>query len=476
MFKPLYSTFIPLLLFNAVLMSIEMVGPRLLAPYFGITSFTWTSMISVTLLGISIGYFIGGVLFDRIKNQAWLYSAIIIITAVYIILVAVFKHVVLNFLLHNSSVLWGTILSAFVLFLIPCIGIATIPVVITAKFLQKHTQEKGKKLGLVLGVSTFGSLVGIFCTTFLLIPYIGSEAILYLFAIILAVSLLFLPFKKNVLWIVLLVSFSAYAGITTKQNISIVDIDSFYQRIFVYQTIDEKNKDSIRVLQLNNQINSGQYLAKPTELVYPYNQKIFDIIKHKKKKESILLLGGASFSLPVTLSSEFAKTLIDVVEIDPMVVKVSEKYFLKDPFNFTVYVDDARHYMNVCSKKYDVIILDVFTSLYNIPDFLATAETFKKLSSMLQPEGYIIINTLGSLTGKHSAFVSNVHYTAKAYFSFASVIPVQDPKMYANIQNIILFFSSDSLQPHNFINTSSLKKGTLLTDNFSPHSILQCLP
>src|SRR5512143_1578765 len=54
---------------------IEIVAGRILAPFVGVSLYTWTSIIGVVLAGISIGAFLGGKLADRHprrKTLGWL--------------------------------------------------------------------------------------------------------------------------------------------------------------------------------------------------------------------------------------------------------------------------------------------------------------------------------------------------------------------------------------------------------------------
>ncbi|MBI2349215.1 MAG: fused MFS/spermidine synthase, partial [Deltaproteobacteria bacterium] len=50
---------------GAVLMALEIVGSRVLAPYFGSSIFVWGSLISVVLAALSVGYYWGGWLSER---------------------------------------------------------------------------------------------------------------------------------------------------------------------------------------------------------------------------------------------------------------------------------------------------------------------------------------------------------------------------------------------------------------------------
>src|SRR3990172_8773760 len=51
---------------------IELVAGRILAPYVGVSLYTWTSIIGVVLAGISVGAYLGGLLADRYPRQATL--------------------------------------------------------------------------------------------------------------------------------------------------------------------------------------------------------------------------------------------------------------------------------------------------------------------------------------------------------------------------------------------------------------------
>ena len=57
---------------GAVLMALEIVGSRVLAPYFGNSIFVWGSLISVFLAALSVGYYWGGRLSDRNPSFAQL--------------------------------------------------------------------------------------------------------------------------------------------------------------------------------------------------------------------------------------------------------------------------------------------------------------------------------------------------------------------------------------------------------------------
>lgn len=53
---------------GAVLMSLEMVGSRLLAPTFGSSIYIWGSLIVVVMTALTLGYYFGGRIADKFPN------------------------------------------------------------------------------------------------------------------------------------------------------------------------------------------------------------------------------------------------------------------------------------------------------------------------------------------------------------------------------------------------------------------------
>jgi len=50
---------------STCMMVLELVAGRIIAPYVGVSLYTWTSVIGVVLAGMSLGNYLGGKLADR---------------------------------------------------------------------------------------------------------------------------------------------------------------------------------------------------------------------------------------------------------------------------------------------------------------------------------------------------------------------------------------------------------------------------
>ena len=174
---------------GGVLMGFEMLGSRYLYPYFGGGIGTWASLISTVLLALTIGYFAGGEIVDHYPSPRVIATAVGL-AAAYLALVPVSADRVMAGILEGMGDGPGGILTgAAALLLLPLSFLGTFsPVAI--RLLIRTTEESGRIAGFVYGISTVGSVFGTLFTTFTLIPAIGSRAITYLFAGVLALSAL----------------------------------------------------------------------------------------------------------------------------------------------------------------------------------------------------------------------------------------------------------------------------------------------
>jgi MFS family permease len=174
-------------LVGGVLMGFEMLSSRYLYPYFGGGIGTWAGLISTILLALAIGYFAGGAVVDRFPSPLVIAGAIAI-SAIYLGLIPVTAEDVIRAILSGiGDGPAGIIAASCALLLIPMSLLGMFSPV-SLRLIIRSTDEAGRWAGLIYGISTLGSVFGTLGTTFALIPSIGSRAITYLFALILAFS------------------------------------------------------------------------------------------------------------------------------------------------------------------------------------------------------------------------------------------------------------------------------------------------
>lgn len=179
------SLYVTAFLVGGVLMGFEMLGSRYLFPYFGSGIGTWAGLISTVLIALTLGYFFGGQIVDRIPSPRFIATAIAI-AAGYLSLVPATADKALMCILNSvGEGPLGIMVAASGLLLIPLSLLGTLSPV-CVRLLTRTTSESGRVSGLIYGISTVGNVFGTLFTTFALIPTFGSRRITYFFAGILA--------------------------------------------------------------------------------------------------------------------------------------------------------------------------------------------------------------------------------------------------------------------------------------------------
>lgn len=183
-----YKGFLLLIAFvcGAIVMGIELVGSRVLSPFFGNSIFVWGSLISVFMGALSLGYYVGGWFSDK-KPHLFKLAGIIYLSALFILFIPLIGKPVNNLISDlNFDVRWSTLFASTILFFCPIalLGVVS-PYII--KMSTNHFDKIGVNSGSVYAISTLGSILGTLITSFYLISIIGVKAIFYCFGIILII-------------------------------------------------------------------------------------------------------------------------------------------------------------------------------------------------------------------------------------------------------------------------------------------------
>src|SRR5499425_1005456 len=182
---------------GGVLMALEIVGSRVLAPYFGSSIFVWGSLISVVMAALSLGYYWGGWLSAREPSYARLLTLLLIPGIVIFFLPFIYPTV-------NewvAGVDFGTrlnpLIASSIFFLLPGVFLGTVsPYVI--RLAATRLSTVGSTAGTLYALSTCGSIFGTLLTAFYLIPLIGvSNIIHFLGMILICLSLVVVPLVKT---------------------------------------------------------------------------------------------------------------------------------------------------------------------------------------------------------------------------------------------------------------------------------------
>jgi hypothetical protein len=164
-----------------VSMGYQLVGSRLLYPYFGSTIYVWALLISTFLLSFSLGSFIGGAVTQSPPGPARRRRLLLLSLAGvlgFLVTAALGRPILDAIDPAEGSQTLDLALACAALFLVPiCATSALSPIL--ADLASRLGRATGPASGLVYGVSTAGNIAGILLTVFVLIPNLPVSTILY---------------------------------------------------------------------------------------------------------------------------------------------------------------------------------------------------------------------------------------------------------------------------------------------------------
>lgn len=164
------------------LMSFEILGSRVLAPYFGQSIYVWGALISVLLAALGVGNYYGGIMADR--HQGFVMPLLMtILCAGYFLITPWLSGYICRFIsFHINDPRAGVLLAAGLVFWLPafCLGAITPNLV---KLLVNDLKRLGRGSGHLLGISTAGNIAGTLLTAFFFIGRYSTGLSIQLLAV-----------------------------------------------------------------------------------------------------------------------------------------------------------------------------------------------------------------------------------------------------------------------------------------------------
>ena len=413
---------------GADLMGLEIVGSRILAPYFGNSIFVWGSLISVVLAALSLGYWLGGMAADRWPRPSVL-GLLIALSGIMIGLLP-FVYPPLNRAIAASDL--GTrlspLVSSLVLFLIPSVFLGTVSP-FAVRLQARAVASVGTTAGGLYAVSTAGSIAGTLVTAFYLITVLGVANIVHGLGLtlLLVAAAVFLGDGRAARAALALVGvgllFSAAVWQARTQAAEpglLLDMDSFYNHI---QVVD---LSGTRYMDFDNLRQSAMLLDDPWELRLRYTRFLALALAFTPEPKRALVLGLGGGSFPKRLYRDYPQVVVEAVDIDPEVLAIAKRYFqVPEDSRMRLHVRDGRRFVRETDARYDLIFLDAYNS-DTIPFHLTTREFYRELTARLAPGGIVVSNIIGTLRGPQSAFFRAMYRTLAETFPAVHVIPTYD--------------------------------------------------
>lgn len=418
---------------GTVVMMAELSAAKMLAPVYGSALYVWGTIVGITLISLTAGYYLGGLL-SRAVSRRMLVLWFMLVAAV---LVAAMPHLARP--LQPEFVELGTIPAILLLstvLLSPALILlgATSPLIIS--LLADRIEDSGRAAGLIYGVSTIGGILGTFIAGFFLIPWLGLT-LTTLIGGLLLIALPLTALLRERRFEAVALPLIAVALLTLRPDLDDhPDVDVLYESEgllgqlkvidFTYSLPDEPSRTD-RILFVNRTAQTwvNRDTGEPVWDYMPYIQSIASVLP-RGSRVLLLGLGGGTIALQL----QEAGMIVDSVELDRRIANVGRNYFGLE-HSGDIFIDDGRHFLRATDRRYDLIVFDVFQAEVP-PAHLLTLETFRDLPDRLTPEGFVIVNYSGYLSGSTGRGARSIYRTLEEAIEHISIIPTSDDEHTGN--------------------------------------------
>jgi len=408
---------------GGAVMVLELLGTRIVGPFYGVSLYVWSSLIAVTMIALALGYFLGGWCADRLPRVRL--AHLLVLAALGTLLVPLLSRAVLP-ASEALGMRAGAFFSTLTLFMVPltALGMAG-PYVI--KLATSDLSAVGTTAGSVYAVSTVGSVLATLAVGFYLLPEFGTRSIVAgtgIALLALAAALAFHERRRftrlhiyalagTVLLIALLAGAAAFAPARAAAGFTVRhEAESTYGWVRVVD--DERH--GIRLL-LSDASSIGAVEIDSGRSVLGYQQLLMVLplvraVGTPERPRKALLIGlGAGY---VARQLRAAGIETDTIEIDPAVAHAAQNYFDFKPTGAFL-IGDGRYVVRNLHQRYDFIIHDCFTGGAE-PIHMLTREMFAQLRDLLADDGVLAVNFVGFQRGEGSEAVASLSRTLAGLF------------------------------------------------------------
>jgi spermidine synthase len=425
---------------GAAIMVVEILGVKMLSPFVGLSHFVWTAQIAVTLVALSCGYYLGGRLADRSQRLVVLYSAILGAAAYLALTVLICEPVAYWALDFNLAV--GSLLASTILFFFPLALLA-----MTGPFLVRvitaSVSGVGSNVGRLTAISTLGSFVGTLLIGYLMIPLSPNSVTMYVTAATLLVVCFgyFVQYRRKsmglfFLFLVLISVAGLALGATGKRQFrSVLELFHGNSHFGQLQVID--TSDGYCRFYLNDNLIQNTYDPTNHQSESSFTYLLAGLARaYTTNVNDVLCIGLGVGIVPMDFARQGAR--VDVVEINPAVVPVAVRFFDLQLDKIHLTIDDGRHFLNRCQKRYDAVILDAFLG-DSSPSHLLTREAFTAVQRVLRPGGTLVINSFANLEPGKDFLCASLNKTLQSVF--------KGVRMHTCSNGAVFFAATDREEP-----------------------------
>ena len=409
---------------GGAILALELLASRIMTPYFGVSLYIWSGILSITLVALALGYWWGGKLAGGKRNAApadrlaFLFALMPPLAALAIV-AACLVYPYLFYPLARFDLVLGAFIACAVLLFVPLVAASAMNPLLVAILLKQSASRSelaDAGSGRVFFVSTLGSVAGVLATAFVLIPLLSNFAA----TLVVAVTLAALPFAmlfgaqvpraaRRPLAVTAGIALAASLGLLAAADAYIGRLwpadyggttwrpEAVYRSLFgtvkIIKSGPREDSPFLRMYFQDGLVQNVVGADNRSMSMYTYALEAL-AYAYRPAVKSALVLGIGAGMVPMRL----AERGIDVttVDIDPASLRASAEVFGFDPRRVRVRLADARTFLRACGRAYEVAIVDLFHG-DGVPDYLVTREFFRDLKHCLGPDGIAVFNTFADL-------------------------------------------------------------------------------
>ena len=470
---------------GAAVMLLELLGTRVIAPFYGTSLYVWSALIAVTLVALSVGYYFGGILADRYGRKLFTWILLAASTGVFMIPLADAKVLMLT---DPLGLRLGSLASAFILFMpsLVALGMAG-PAAVKAG--TRDLEDLGVSAGRLYAVSTIGSVFGTFLLAYFLFPAFGTNSILLTLGLVLFLSALLHMgigawHRADLIKLILVVALGGSAildhlqdesGISPKGFRVISKRESLYGKVRV---IDNPTHD-LRLLSSDaSVIGAASIGTGQNRLTY---QQIVDLMPLMRPgMERALVIGQGAGHMASNLFAHH-QIRVDTIELDPAVAEAADRHFgfIKSGEQR---IGDGRYVVRKLQGPYDLVIHDCFTGGAE-PTHLLTLEALHDIKRLMGEDGLLALNLVSFMSVGNNQTLASVVATVKTLFDHVRVYRSEPDN---DFNDFVILASDGAIDPRSRRLTAAMtqwlearttpiesESGVVISDDFNPLEFMQ---
>lgn len=418
---------------SATVLVVELAAVRLFAPYVGQSLETFTAIVTVVLAGISFGTWIGGRVADRSPDVLRLIGGELLAGGVATLLVVPLTALVGDAVVGAGNA--GLVVASVVTLFAPAALLSAVsPAVV--RLALSSLDRTGSTVGYYSAVGTAGAITGSILTGFVLVPLIGTTAILTTAGVLTVSAGAVIRVRRVVAWLavvnllVVLVAAAAWASGRCDHE----------TRYYCVQIIE--SPPTGRLLVLDDLSHSYVDLDDPTHLEFTYTRMLAAaMLAHTHGPLDVTFIGGGAYSLPTWLAESRPGSTSTVLEVDPGLAEFVDAH-LPPPSGVpdTLLLGDGRVSMRgLGTDSTDVVVGDAFGGRA-VPWHLTTLEFAEEIDRVLKPDGLYMANLID---GPELEFIRAMAATLDAVWPHVAVVTL--PDRLATGGNFVVIGTHDAL-------------------------------